>query len=170
MLSMLLENLGLSCPHSEGNAETGREEGRGLTKGSPAQDATASAAACEGGEHRLEGGQTHLPAPSSLGHQGRTDSMTQAQALVSLSDADSLFCLLQVLQRVSVTVISLLTGLLRYSSQKHAPTPGLLHWLFPLPEGSLSASLPLELLYPTPKTPRLASAPSPLPTAPLPRT
>ena len=58
MLSTLLENLGLSCPHSEGNAETGREEGRGLTGGSPAQDATASAAACEGGEHRLEGGQT----------------------------------------------------------------------------------------------------------------
>ena len=88
--------------------------------------------------------------------------MTQAQALVSLSDADSLFRRLQVLQRVSVTVISLLTGFLRYSSQKHAPTPGLLRWLFPLPEGSLFASLPRELLYPHPQdpTPRLCSQPA----------
>lgn len=170
MLSTFLEDLGLSCPPSEGNTGTGRQAGRGLTKGSPAQDATASVAACEGGEHRLEGGQTHLSPLLHSATRGRTDSMKQAQALVSPSDSNSLFRLLQVLQRVSVTVISLLTGLLRYPSQKHAHTPGLLHWLFPLPEGSPFPSLPRELLDPTPKTSPLASAPSPLPTAPLPRT
>ena len=54
---------------------------------------------------------------------------------------------------MSLNVISLLTGLLHYPTQKHAPTPGPLHWLFPLPEGPLFASLPRELLYPAPQDP-----------------
>lgn len=56
-------------------------------QGQPAQDATVSVTACEGPgrEHRLEGGQTHLPTPPSLGHQGAHGQHEASPGLGSVS-------------------------------------------------------------------------------------
>lgn len=84
--------------------------------------------------------------------RGRTDNMKQVQAAAPFP-LGLAFPLLQVLQTVSLNVLSLLAGLLHHPSREHAPTPGLLLWLVPLPEGPLSPSLPRELLYLAPQDP-----------------
>lgn len=131
--------------------------GQRSDQGQPGSDATASVAAREGGGDR----PISLPLLHSA-TRGRTDGVKQAQALASLSDSDSLFRLLQVLQRESVTVISLLAGLLRYTSQKLCSHPGAFALAVPSARG-----LPLSLFapgtalpYPQDPTPRLCSQPT----------
>lgn len=158
-----LESLGSSCPPSEGNTETGRQESRGLSKGSRLGMPAVSVTACEGsrpGSTALDGGQTHLPAPPSLGaNRGRTDNMKQVQAAAPfpLGPASS-----RSYKRVSLNVLS------RWPPSP--PLPGTCSHPRLLPAWSLclralSPFLPRAAL-PGPQDPTHLLCLSPLPTSP----
>lgn len=152
---MLLESLGLPCPRSaEGDTDTGRQEGGGLTKGSLAQAATISVKACEGQRVDLRMDGLHrLPACSSLGRQGAIlqREVDPGTGFPSLSDSNSLFLPLQVLQGVSLTSFPSSLAPLATHPINVFPPQGFCTGPFPLPEHPLFPSMPGELFYPSPK-------------------